>query len=133
MTGDLNLTATFDTPEVTFEPGGSIFRLRGKSMPEDPIQFYEPILSWVRSYGKQASPSTTVIIDLEYFNSSSLKQLIQIFSILEGIADSDHKVKVEWHYDPSDELMQDKGLEIQSIINLEFELVPKASEFESEY
>ena len=102
-------------------------------MPEDPAKFYGPILSWVRSYAKQANPFTSVIIDLEYFNSSSLKQLIQIFSILEDIADQDHQVKVEWRYDPSDELMEDKGLEIQSIIDLDFELVPKASEFETEH
>ena len=74
---------------------------------------------------KAPNPSTRLIIDLEYFNSSSLKQLVSIISILEGIAEANKQVKVEWHYDTGDELMEVKGLEIQSIVNLEFELVPK--------
>lgn len=125
MSREINLVATFDTPEVVFEPQHGHFELRGRSMPEDPAKFYRPIISWFESYANAPSQTTRLIIDLEYFNSSSLKQLVLIFSILEGIAKTNHPVKVEWQYDPSDELMEVKGLEIQSIVNLDFELVPK--------
>ena len=94
-------------------------------MPEDPAKFYEPIISGFESYAKSPHPVTRLIIELEYFNSSSLKQLVLILSILEGISEANHQVKVEWQYDPNDELMEVKGLEIQSIVNLDFELVQK--------
>lgn len=125
MSREINWNATFDTPEVIFEPQDGHFELRGRSMPEDPVQFYQPLISWFKSYAKAPNPSTRLIIDLEYFNSSSLKQLVLIISILESIAEANNQVKVEWHYDTGDELMEVKGLEIQSIVNLEFELVPK--------
>ncbi len=125
MTRDMNLTATFDTPEVIFEPQDGHFELRGRSMPEDPVKFYEPLILWFKSYARAPNPTTRLIVDLEYFNSSSLKQLLLIFSVLESMGEATNRVKVEWHYDTSDELMEVKGLEIQSIVNLEFELVPK--------
>lgn len=40
---------TKSTPEVILNPEG-IIRIRGWSIPEDPLQFFNPIEDWVSAY-----------------------------------------------------------------------------------
>ena len=65
---------------------------------------------------------------LEYFNTASSKQLIQILLLL-GNLKGKTDIKVNWYYKEIDEDMQALGEEYSQIINLPFNLisVPKQS------
>jgi len=65
---------------------------------------------------------------LEYFNSSSARQVMEIIILLEKIQTNGHKVKVIWLYEEGDEMSQERGEEIKVVSKLPFDIV----EYESD-
>ncbi len=118
----LILKETEDTPEIIFNPEEGIFKISKISVPEDAFQFYEPILGWLRDYEKNPNPETIVNFDLEYVNTASSKQLIQIMLLLEKIA-MKSKVTIKWFYEAIDEDMQSLGERYNKLVKVNFEFI----------
>ncbi len=112
------LESTPKTPRLSFNNDNGIFEISGRSIPENSIEFYKPLLDWMDQYVKQATIDTTLIVKLEYFNTSSSKCLVEIFRKLEKLS----KVKIEWYYDEEDEDMQESGEDFKEIIKIPIEM-----------
>ena len=123
MEKNLKIKGTEDTPQVVFDKENNKFSLSGRSLPEDPAEFYQPIILWLEDYAKQPNPSTELHINLEYFNSSSIKQILLIFMLLEEIIKTGKEAKIIWHYNEGDDLMEVKGEEFKSMLTVPFELM----------
>lgn len=113
-----------DTPKIDMDAQEGFLEISGRSLPENAELFYEPVLEWVSSYIKTDPPKTVIKIELEYFNSSSVKQVLMILIKLEELCRSGREVLVVWSYNEDDELMEMKGRELESITELPFNLVP---------
>ncbi len=112
----LHLKSTEDTPEIFFNKEKNIFSLKGRSLPEDSLSFYSPVIAWMSAYSKNPNPSSELIITLEYFNSSSVKQVLTLISTFSEITKSGNEAKIVWYYSEGDDLMEMKGLEFKSMI-----------------
>ncbi len=121
----LIIQETKDTPRVHFDPVKGHFEISRLSLPEDAIEFYRPVLDWLKRYMEDPNPETVFDFNIEYFNTASSKQLIQILLLLEAL-NKKSKVKVRWHYKDIDEDMKEIGEEYASIINVDFELVEES-------
>ena len=112
---------TDDCPLVVFDRETGNFELSGKSLPEDVISFYQPLLDWLEEY--KSSPLDKTIFDFKliYFNTASSKLLLDILLILEEIKEEGHEVLVRWHSLSNDEDMQEAGEEYADMVELEFE------------
>ena len=118
----LLLTANPKTPEIQFKPDGLLF-IGGRSIPENSLEFYQPMFLWLEEYAHAPAPQTVFRVQLEYFNTSSSKCLLDIFRRLEAIqASGKSKVNVEWKYEEEDEDMMEAGDDYKSIVNLPFSL-----------
>ncbi len=124
---NLVLEKTQRTPEVVFQANGSLL-IRGRSIPENSIEFYNPIFDWLDQYIQAPAPSTQFDVKLEYFNTSSAKCLVEIFRKLEKLPKAGTPVKVNWFYEEEDEDMQYSGKDFIDIINLPIELIQMTSE-----
>ena len=51
--------------------------------------------------------------------------IYQFFVELENIKKIDKEIKISWYYDAEDKLLEEKGLEYQSILNIPFEMIEK--------
>lgn len=104
------------SPRVDLNPDGKI-SIIGKSLLEDPFDFYNPILTWAQNFN---SETLEVEIKLEYLNTSSSKQL---FSILLGIQDNSNiqQTTIKWFYEEDDEDGLELGKEFESQMNLHFD------------
>src|SRR5688572_31551773 len=69
----LNLEGTADTPKIILDKGNGIFEISGRSLPEDSVEFYGPVLEWISNYAKAPNATTHFSFKLEYFNTSSSK------------------------------------------------------------
>ncbi|MFI5204444.1 MAG: DUF1987 domain-containing protein, partial [Flavobacteriales bacterium] len=69
--GNFVLTGSPKTPEVNFNEETGKLELKGRSIPENSIEFYKPMFDWIEAYGASPKPATEVNIVLEYFNTSS--------------------------------------------------------------
>jgi hypothetical protein len=52
-------------------------------------------------------------IDLQYMNSMSNKQLLKL---IRNVSARDNSLRIEWKYQPGDDLIRMKGEEIKSIL-----------------
>jgi hypothetical protein len=111
-----------DSPGVNFDPGSGIFEITYRSLPEDAIEFYEPILEWLEQYKKEAQPKTIFNFKLEYFNTSSAKQIYKMMNMLQELAKT-KDVEIIWHYQHEDKDMCTSGERYAKLITVPFSLV----------
>lgn len=112
------------TPIVSLNHETGVLEIKGRSIPENSIEFYKPILEWMDSYGANPKPETKVNIVLEYFNTSSSKCILDVFKKLEGINSAGKtKISINWHYEEDDEDMLEAGEDYQAIISIPFNMV----------
>ena len=121
----LNIPATKSTPLINFNAANGEFEISGKSTHENPVVFYEPILQWLHDYSKNANNHTTLLINLEYFNTSSSKCLLDIFRKMKQMTLIGNTVLIKWQYEKGDEDMHEAGTDYAEIIDLPFEFIEK--------
>ncbi len=111
------------TPYVRLDGEKGIIEIKGRSIPENSIEFYKPLIDWLEEYGSNVDSDTAVNVQLEYFNTSSSKCILDIFKKLESIYKKGQKVEVNWYYEEDDEDMFEAGEDYQSIINIPFKMI----------
>lgn len=111
------------TPTVNFDGSTGQLDLRGRSIPENSIEFYKPLIDWVDQYSRSPKANTKLRVQLEYFNTSSSKCILDLFKKLETVRSTGGDVIVEWHYEADDEDMLEAGEDYQAIINLPFKMI----------
>ncbi len=116
----LYIQATDDTPEIHFDKTQGIFRITGKSLPEDVISFYTPAFSWLEQYISDPNEHTKVEVKVVYFNSASQRALNEIFTILSRVRIKNKEIVVDWYFIEDDEEMCEAGEEYADITKIEF-------------
>ncbi len=119
---EIKIEGTAKTPSVHFQEDGQL-HLKGRSIPENSIEFYKPLVDWLDEYGQGPVSKTDVHVQLVYFNTSSSKCILDLFKKLESIAKSGHDVTIKWYYEEDDEDMLEAGEDYQSIISVPFEMI----------
>lgn len=117
------LEATPKTPKLDFNPESNTFVISGRSIPENSIEFYKPLLDWLEKYINNPKKSINFEVKLEYFNTSSSKCLVEIFRKFEKIHQAGHALTIEWYYDEEDEDMQESGEDFKDIIKVPFRMI----------
>ena len=113
----INWHASEDTPRIVLDKVNGIFEITGRSLPEDAAKFYSPVLDWLKAYSKDCNPATNLILNLEYFNTSSSKIIFELLTILEKIKNA----KIIWcHFDDDADILE-AGLEFSELVNITFE------------
>ena len=120
---NLHLEASAKTPEVVFDANNGKIILKGRSIPENSIGFYEPLNDWIDAYASNPKEVTTVDVKLEYFNTSSSKCILDLFKKLERLNMSGSEVSVNWYFEEDDEDMEEAGEDYQAIIKLPFNMI----------
>jgi len=114
--------STPDKPNVVLDPQQNKFEISGKSLPENAKEFYDPIIGWFENYAKEPNELTDFNVELSYFNSSSARMIVELLSILEQIKEDGNEVKVIWHHKEHDEIIKERGIEVQMMLDIPFEL-----------
>jgi len=117
------IEGTGKTPDIILEAEKGKLEFSGRSIPENSIEFYRPVVDWVEKYLETSPPRTTITIKLEYFNTSSSKSLFEIFKKFEYIFKSGNQVLVRWFYEQEDEDMRESGEDFRDILKIPFELI----------
>ncbi len=111
------------TPLINFDSSGT-FALKGKSIPENTILFYKPLFDWLDSYSQNPAPKTILNIQLDYFNTSSSKSIVDLFKKLELISKGGKSTtSINWLYDEDDDDMLEAGEDYKTVIKIPFNLV----------
>lgn len=117
------IEGTDENPEVILDKATNEFIFKGKSLPEDVKEFYNPVLAWIEEYAQDPNEDTVVEFNMEYFNSASSKQILDVLERFAVIVEKGKKVSVKWHFMEDDEDMEDAGESYADIVDIPFELI----------
>lgn len=119
MLEKLIIESTEDTPKVIFDIEKNFFQISERSLPENAIGFYEPILNWLHQYANSPLDLTVFEFKLEYFNTASAKQIAKLLLILENVGKKNNVV-INWFYKKEDSDMLSSGTRFSKLIDLNF-------------
>ncbi|MBQ3634185.1 MAG: DUF1987 domain-containing protein [Bacteroidales bacterium] len=105
------------TPYIFMDPEKGQIEIKGRSIPENSVEFYKPLIGWLTEYSLQDMKPTKVRFQLEYFNTSSSKCILDIFKRLEAMSRKGWDINIAWCYDEDDEDMYESGEDYQSILS----------------
>ncbi len=108
------------TPLIHFDLSTGTLDIKGRSVPEDPYEFYKPLLNAIEKYSLSTPPSTILNVHLEYFNTSSSKCLLNVFKKFEDIHKGGNPVKINWKYENEDYDMLEAGEDYREIVDIPF-------------
>jgi hypothetical protein len=109
---------------VNFNPDSGDFVLEGRSLPENTIDFFNPIFSYVKRYINDIKGEVVLNCKIVYFNSGSSKRLNELFQIFEDYAKQNGKVKINWYFEEDDEDQMEEGEEFAEDFEVEFNIIP---------
>jgi hypothetical protein len=111
------------TPNIYMSYDENIYKISGRSIPEDAQPIYDQLLKYMEYIQKMPSKDSVFNIDLDYFNTPSSKYLMFMFDILNK---SKNKYTINWYYEEFDEDMLESGEDYQALFsNLTFVFVLK--------
>jgi hypothetical protein len=116
---------TKSSPQVEIDPGRGVVNIQGESFPENAAKFYEPVFEKLEEVLSNLGEgqALNVAIELNYFNSSSSKILLDLFERLEEATEEGGTISVRWFYHPENETIQECGEEFQEDVqDLDFQL-----------
>ncbi len=117
------IEGTGKTPVILFEPEKGLLEIKGRSIPENSTEFYKPLVDMLKKDPGTLSTPFTINFQLEYFNTSSSKCILDILKILANLKKEGKEVLINWHYDEDDEDMLESGENYQEIVNIPFKMI----------
>jgi hypothetical protein len=120
---ELIIAKSANTPGITFNPETGIMKIEGRSIPENPGDFFDPIIEWLEDYFSKATEVTRFDLNLEYVNSGSSKYLLGIFRILKKKHDEGKNCSINWYYEEDDEAIFSLGEHYKNTIKIPFNLI----------
>src|SRR4030042_3306603 len=101
---DLFVHGTDSLPTVSLKSNGEL-KITGRALPEDANSFFRPLLDWIRNF---SADEVNIEFNLDYFNTSVSKQLLDMFKIIDSNPDN-KVIKIKWMYEDGDEEMLESG------------------------
>lgn len=114
------IPATRRTPEVHLKTG--LIRFVGRSVPDDPGHFYQPLYKWIEEYSRKKIKKTKIELDFEYINTASTKWLFNLLKLLGNKPELTDKLDISWYYEEGDDDMLELGNIFKSLIKCDFRL-----------
>ena len=108
------------TPLINFDPEEGLLEIKGRSSPENSVQFFQGIMESLDSYIEEGEKSLTANFAFEYFNTSSSKCLFDVFKKISRIEDSGKEITINWFYEEDDDDMMEAGEDYSDLLELEF-------------
>lgn len=125
----LRIESTKFTPGIILDPCHNVMEFYGFSLPENANEFYEPVITWLTGLktelenNHEKNKEINVIFKMVYYNSSSLRQLMEIFHIFSDIYNMGLPIHISWQYDSEDPQMAESGKEIGDITKVPVNVV----------
>lgn len=120
----VNIEASIKTPEIVMNEVDGRISIKGISIPEDPHEFYSPLLQAINDYQTAPAEKTALDLHLEYFNTSSTLIIRNLIKELRNIRSKTDLV-INWFFESDDEDMKEAGEEFKMLFDdIQFNVTP---------
>lgn len=117
----LTIPSTFKSPEIQFDGESGHLKITGRVFPENPQEFFTPVITWLNEYSANPGTETLLELNLSYFNSTSNEYLFRCCKIMEGLHNQGFEARVVWVYESDDEDMRQMGEDYRELLKINFE------------
>ncbi len=117
------IKGTTKTPTIILDAVSGDLLFEGRSNPENANELYEPVIHWLERYVEQPAEQTHLRMNLEFFNTSSSKYILEVLRKIRYLADKNHPFNVTWMYEDDDLEMLDTAEAFEMMTGLKFEKV----------
>ena len=115
---------SYKTPLINFDGVTGNFEIKGRSIPDNSLKFYEPLLAWLDNYVQNPAPRTNLNLQLDYLNTNSNKSIMDMLQKLEQMSKNGKgEIIINWLYEEQDDGILAVGEEYKSFIKIPFNLV----------
>ena len=122
---DMDLAQTPSTPLVRTDSRAGRLSMAGDSYPENPFEFFQPIIDWLDRYLEERDGPLSCDLTLVYLNTSSIRAMMDIFDRLEEAHKGGRQVSVHWSYDPDNERVGELAEEFKEDCSFPFTIAPR--------
>lgn len=120
---NLKIARTKYTMEVNFNKDTGILEMAGSSYPENALDFFGPLINWIKGYISEIDKPLVMDIRLHYLNTSSTKCILDIFEVLDQYHKAGGSVKIAWYYEEDDEDIMETGEELGEDFDFPIEFI----------
>ncbi len=122
---NVHIPAMERSPEVDFRFQENRLALRGEAYPEDAAAFFGPLLKLLTDYCETIRGQELLVeFQLDYFNTSSAKALMNMIQILEKAVRLGTRVNLRWCFQKDDDVMREFGEDFSmELEHVHFQLV----------
>lgn len=112
--------ATSHSPAISFDSETGVLIIEGHSIPENPINLFQPLMEEVVKYCEKPAAKTLVELRFDYCNTSSVKWIFHILEKFERIYVYDKQVvQINFYYSDENTLEMGKYLQINLAIPID--------------
>ena len=120
----ISIEASVKTPSIDMDEIMGSISIKGISIPEDPHEFYFPLIKAIEDYRTSPAEKTALNLQLEYFNTSSTLIIRNLIKDLRMIKEQTELV-VNWFFESDDEDMKEAGEEFKLLFSdINFNVTP---------
>jgi len=109
-----------NSPTIILNKQENSFEISGRSLPEEVMSFYSPVIDWLDKYVTNPNDKTVFKLKLDYINSASQRAIQEILSVLEKIKEQGRDIEIDWYFMADDDEMKEAGEEYSEIIDIPF-------------
>ena len=103
----IEINKTLHQPHVLMDFDKAYVLFEGKSIVANVDEFYKPIANWITEFTSDSTKLLVFDFKLEYFNTASLKEILNILLILKKAVDNGSDVIFNWYiYDEDDDMRE---------------------------
>ena len=118
-----------NTIGIVLDKENKKFVFEGRSLPENTVKFFEPVMKWIEEYKKEPLDQTDIDLNFIYFNTSSAKIILEVLQEFDQIHREGKNVKIIWHFMEDDYDIKEAGEEYESMVSIPFEYVEHPEEY----
>jgi hypothetical protein len=107
---------------IELNPIENKFVFKGRSIPENAYDFYQPVIEWLDNYTKNPNAISVFEFRFEHINTHSTQQIMKILQRLDKFP-GDSKVKIKWYYNKEDSDMLEIGNRLKEILGVDLKFI----------
>lgn len=111
------------TPYIYFNPEQEILEMKGNSTLINAMDVFKELLSALGIFKKSIYSELKVDIQLDYFNTSTYKCLLETVIYLKEMKSTGKNIVVNWYYNIEDEDALEHGEDIAQLSGMHLNLV----------
>ena len=124
MAFNLEMQKTTSTPYILVDEAKGYMKMEGKSFPEKAAEFFSDVNTWLDDYLNTNFGKLVFDFEMEYYNSSTLKIIMDMMLKMDKYSVGDNKIVINWIAVEDDDIAIESGEDIkEDMNNLEFNVI----------